>query len=144
MCFFQSGTVFLCSSVLCLCPCSMKNCPDVHFKSFSIIKGSISLGWKLHCWFIHSALSLFLSQHVSSDDICSNHWVMSQLMLSATSKVQCQDADIFNEAEEREVRATSWTGYVRKEKKKFDISLSVLPFVKPSRTMEDCVTALYF
>lgn len=111
----------------------MKNCLDVHFKGLSIIKGSVSLGWKLHCWFKHSAPSLLLSEHSFNDDICSNHWVMSQLMLSATSKVPRRDADILEEAEEGDGRVTSWTGYVREEKKMFDTSLFALPFFKPSR-----------
>lgn len=45
---------------------------------FQIIKGSISLTWKLRCWFNHPAESFSpLPKCSSSDDIRSNHWVMS-------------------------------------------------------------------
>lgn len=58
-------------------PCWIKRCEDVHFKGFSIIQGSISLRWKLHCWFKHPAASFSPSERFSYDDTCSNHWVMS-------------------------------------------------------------------
>lgn len=64
--------------ILCPHTCwEKKNCLNVHFKGFSIIKGSISLRWKLHCWFEHPAASSSPSERSSHDDICSNHWVMS-------------------------------------------------------------------
>lgn len=87
---------------LCAMPPSLpdKGLPDVHFKGFCIIKDSISLGWKLHCWFKHPAPSFFLPEHSSDDDICSNHWVMSHLMLSPTSNIPRRDGGIVKEAEE--------------------------------------------
>lgn len=89
----------------------------MHFKGFSIIKGSVILGWKLQCWFRHKAPSLSLSEHSSDDDTCSNHWVMSHLILSLTSKVSHWDAGILKEAEEGGRKTTSWIGYVGDEKK---------------------------
>ncbi|CAK6949710.1 Hypothetical predicted protein [Scomber scombrus] len=79
-----------------------------------------------------SSTILSLSEHFSDDDICSNHWVMSHLMLSQTSKVPRRDAEILKEAEEGEGKLTSWIGYVGEGKKTFDTSLSALPFLKPS------------
>lgn len=75
--FFHPGTVFCSHSILCPHPCWKTNCLNVHFKGFSIIKGSISLRWKLHCWFKHLAASSSPSERFSDDDICSNHWVTS-------------------------------------------------------------------
>lgn len=116
----------------------------MHFKGFSIIKGSVSLGWKLHCWFKHPAPSLSLSEHSSDDDICSNHWVMSHLMLSPTSKVPCRDAEILREAEEGETKPTSWIGYVGgRRRKRLTLPSLLSHFWSPPGYKADRVTALY-
>lgn len=50
----------------------------LQLQRFQVIKGSISLTWKLRCWFNHPAESFSpLPKCSSSDDIRSNHWVMS-------------------------------------------------------------------
>lgn len=79
-----------------------------------------------------SSIILSLSEHFSDDDICSNHWVMSHLMLSQTSKVPRRDVEILKEAGEGEGKLTSWIGYVGEGKKTFDTSHSALPFLKSS------------
>ena len=96
--FFFYSTVF--SVVLCPGPhpCRIKNSLVVHFKGFSIIKGSVSLGWKLSLFIQTFSAIPSRSERSSADDTCSNHWVMSHLMLSSTSKVPRWDAEMLKEA----------------------------------------------
>lgn len=105
-----------------------KNCLNVHFKGFSIIKGSISLRWKLHCWFEHPAASSSPSERSSHDDICSNHWVMSLTNIKRPTP-RCKK---FSKKQSYRVgKQTSWMGYVPEEKT-FDTSFCALPMLKPS------------
>lgn len=79
-----------------ICPrcCWIKNFLHVHFKGFSIIKGSIKSRMKAPLLTeTPSTIPLHISELSSDDDICSNHWVMSHLMLSPTSKVPRWDAE---------------------------------------------------
>lgn len=105
-----------------------KKCLNVHFKDFSIIKGSISLRWKLHCWFEHRAASSSPSERSLHDDICSNHWVMSLTNIKSPMS-RCKK---FSKKQSYRVgKQTSWMGYVPEEKT-FDTSFYALPMLKPS------------
>lgn len=116
----------------CVPPPSMKNCLHVHFKGLGFIKGSVGLGWKLPCWFKRSAPSLFLPEPSFNDDICSNHWAMSQLMLSATSKVPRSHADIFSKKQRKERR--DWLpGLLVSGRRRNRLTLPVFFLFKPWR-----------
>lgn len=88
-----------------------------------------------------SSTILSLSEHSSDDDICSNHWVMSHLMLSQTSKVMMQK---FSKKQRKEkgnwLPGLDMSG--RRRKRLTPPSL-LFHFWNPPGCKEDCVAALY-
>lgn len=125
------------------CCCWIKNCLHVHLKGFSIIKGTVRLGWKLlHCWLKHPAPSLPLSEHSS---------MMTHVLIIGSCHIWCSHPHQKSHVEmqkcskkQRKEKGNRLPGLVMsgRSRKRLTLPSLLSPFRSPPGYKEDCVAAL--